>query len=257
MYSLFGFIIAFLGARALVKLPAALKENKHGFRKWLVSGATQGFIYVVLFFFLRGLLNGDGVLEAMDTVFSFGTVAGSLLGFVTGTSSSLKRQYKKENSGKKEKKQDDTMSRKVEEEIREADPNSALEQIRRLRIEIQEEIKRKEQEARRMMNDTYLKEDAKAQILGRYRDCVQLLQELYTEASNVLAYLETNGSNFHFDLDDLYVSEDKQNDLQSQLDRLRAFRQLNHGAADAGIDELMKKYDQDFQKLRTGVQQGR
>ena len=118
MYSLFGFIIAFLGARALVKLPAALKENKHGFRKWLVSGATQGFIYVVLFFFLRGLLNGDGVLEALDTVFSFGTVAGGLLGFVTGTSSSLKRQYKKENSGKKEKKQDDTMSRKVEEEIR-------------------------------------------------------------------------------------------------------------------------------------------
>ena len=149
------------------------------------------------------------------------------------------------------------MSHKVEEEIHESDPNSALEQIRRLRIEIQEEIKRKEQEARRMMNVTYLKEDAKAQILGRYRDCVQLLQELYTEASNVLAYLETNGSNFHFDLDDLYVSEDKQNDLQSQLDRLRAFRQLNHGAADASIDELMKKYDQDFQKLRTGVQQGR
>ena len=86
-----------------MKLPAALRENKHGFRKWLVSGATQGFIYVVLFFFLRGLLNGDGVLEVLDTVFSFRAVYSGSLVFGAGTSSALELEYKRENSEINEK----------------------------------------------------------------------------------------------------------------------------------------------------------
>ena len=34
------------------------------------------------------------------------------------------------------------------------------------------------------------------------------------------------------------------------MDRLKAFHQLNTGEVDYGIDELMKKYDEDLQKIR-------
>ena len=124
-----------------------------------------------------------------------------------------------------------------------------IDKVCKLRIDIQEEIKKKEAEARRMMNDTYLKESDKAQILKRYADSIRLLQDLYAEASNVLAYLENNGE-FSFDLDSLYVSEDKANPLQFDLDKLKAFRHLDTEGGTDNLDDLMEKYDQDFRKLK-------
>ena len=124
------------------------------------------------------------------------------------------------------------------------------EKIRATRNQIQREIQRKKMEGQRMMNDSYLKPEVKKEIGERYSNCIRLLQELYAEASNVLAYLETNGSDFRIDFDTLYVSEQKQGELQAQVDRLKAFHQLNTGEVDYGIDELMKKYDEDLQKIR-------
>ena len=77
--------------------------------------------------------------------------------------------------------------------------------------------------------------------------------------STVLAYFETNGSNFRFDADSLYVSLDKVNDLQTEIDKLKAFRKLSTNGGEDDLDDLMKKYDQDLEKLKkdTLQEQGR
>lgn len=218
-------------------------KGKLQFKKWIMSGSVKSVVYTCLgiIFILLADSGFEYLLSSLyNTVFSAGTFLGGLLSFVIFGYNHLKykTKHEKEFAKKKEKRYA-------------AQDDSAVNKVRMLRIQIQEEIKNKEQEARRMMNDTYLKESAKAEIIHRYADCVHLLQELYAEASNVLAYLETNGSHFTFDMDELYVSESKQSDLQEQLDKLRAFRQLNMSSADATIDELMKKYDADFQKIRS------
>lgn len=239
--SIFGFVAAFLGMDAIMRLPRYLGKEKHGISRWLTSGAFKGFAYTTLSFCIAMFFMFWGdfryALECM--IVSPGTVLGGAFGGVIFGIGLLKYLIKADDEPKRRK-----------EEKKPAKGQGILNEIRLLRIQIQEEMKRKEQEARRMMNDTYLNNEAKAEILNRYRDCIKLLQELYAEASNVLAYLETSGADFKFDLDSLYVSEDKQNDLQGQLDRLKAFRQLNSRGSDEGLEELMRKYDADFQKIR-------
>ena len=248
IYSVLGFAAAFLGIMALFRLPRFYdhEKGKLRFKKWIMSGSVKSVVYTCLGILFILLANGGlDMLPSyiLHTIFSAGTLVGGLLSFVIFGYDHLKYKTKHEKDFAKKKEKRTT-----------AVDDSAVNKIRMLRIQIQEEIKNKEQEARRMMNDTYLKESAKAEIIHRYADCVHLLQELYAEASNVLAYLETNGSHFTFDMDELYVSESKQSDLQEQLDKLRAFRQLNMSRTDETIEDLVRKYDADFQKIRSDGQ---
>ncbi len=245
------FLFYFLGIRALFRLPR-YTEGKHRLRRWLLDGACKGFFYtmaVAVFVYLTMYMGGGMSVSSREIV--MGTGAGILLGLITSVYGLLKYWNKRDKlteSGKKPKK---TKKRDWdEEEFEESGDRSLTEKIRATRNQIQREISRKKMEGQRMMNDSYLKPEAKREIGERYSNCIRLLQELYAEASNVLAYLETNGSDFRIDFDTLYVSEKKQGELQEQVDRLKAFHQLGAEGADTEIDELMKKYDEDLQKLR-------
>lgn len=242
--SIFGFILAFFGVKALFRLPRFWNREKgrYNIRKWLLSGTCKTFFNILLVAVVLFCITGIGEdLEMVANAVLFpGALCGGAISLVLSGYGLLKYQGKNEQEFVQRK--EDRVNAKAK---------GVLNQIRITRIQIQEEIKMKTQEARRMENDAYLKPEAKAQIRARYADCISLLQELYAEASNVLAYLETNGSDFRIDFDTLYISEKKQNDLQAQVDRLKAFHQLDMRSADLNVEELMKKYDADFQKIRS------
>lgn len=243
------FLFYFLGIRALFRLPR-YKEGKHRLRRWLLDGACKGFFYtmaVVAFVYLVMWMQGGVVLTPQELVVGGGS--GIILGFVTSIYGLLK-YWNKKDKGSEPKKTKKSREEDWEETESTGEERTMTEKIRATRNQIQREIQRKKMEGQRMMNDSYLKPEVKKEISERYSNCIRLLQELYAEASNVLAYLETNGSDFRIDFDTLYVSEQKQGELQAQVDRLKAFHQLNTGEVDYGIDELMKKYDEDLQKIR-------
>ena len=242
--SIFGFLLAFFGVKALFRLPRFWdkEKGKHNIRKWLLSGSCKTFFNLMIAaLVVLGFASWNGDYEPyLYMLFSPATICGGFISLLISGYGLLKYQGKNEHEFVKRK----------EEKVT-AKTQSVLNQIRKTRIQIQEEIKMKTQEARRMENDAYLKPEAKAQIRTRYADCISLLQELYAEASNVLAYLETNGTDFRIDFDTLYISEKKQNELQAQVDRLKAFHQLDMQSMDSSVEELMRKYDADFQKIRS------
>ena len=243
------FLFFFLGIRALFRLPR-YKEGKHRLRRWLLDGACKGFFYtmaVVAFVYLAIGIQGGIDVTSQELVAGGGS--GVIPGFVTSIYGLLK-YWNKKDKGSEPKKTKKSREEDWEETESTGEERTMTEKIRATRNQIQREIQRKKMEGQRMMNDSYLKPEVKKEIGERYSNCIRLLQELYAEASNVLAYLETNGSDFRIDFDTLYVSEQKQGELQAQVDRLKAFHQLNTGEVDYGIDELMKKYDEDLQKIR-------
>ena len=266
MGTFFGMIAGFLGVRALFDIPSFYSSRKkkmnwrgffHG-KKFMEFGLV--FLVMSILLLIRGPFSFPGEFYSM--VFSSGSFVGGLIAlFKYGPRMSSK--WKKGDEQKEEEwAENNTRSSFIPHEVGEEKAGQTakknkkmtkneqmIDKVCKLRIDIQEEIKKKEAEARRMMNDTYLKESDKAQILKRYADSIRLLQDLYAEASNVLAYLENNGE-FSFDLDSLYVSEDKANQLQFDLDKLKAFRHLDTEGGTDNLDDLMEKYDQDFRKLK-------
>lgn len=243
------FLFFFLGIRALFRL-SRYKEGKHRLRRWLLDGACKGFFYtmaVAVFVYLVMWTQGEVSISSQELV--VGSGSGVILGFVTSIYGLLKYWNKRDN-GNESKRSKKMRDEDWEDAEAKSEERTMTEKIRATRNQIQREIQRKKMEGQRMMNDSYLKPEAKKEIGERYSNCIRLLQELYAEASNVLAYLETNGSDFRIDFDTLFVSEQKQGELQAQVDRLKAFHQLNTGEVDYGIDELMKKYDEDLQKIR-------
>ncbi len=267
MGTFFGMIAGFLGVRALFDIPSFYsskkkKMNWRGFfrgKKFMEFGLVFGVLCILLL--LHGPFSFPGELYSM--IFSSGSFVGGLIAlFKFGPRMSGKW---KKGDEQKEEDWDEPKTRSsfiphevgadksggqsVKKNKKMSKNEQMIDKVCKLRIDIQEEIKKKEAEARRMMNDTYLKESDKAQILKRYADSIRLLQELYAEASNVLAYLENNGE-FSFDIDSLYVSEDKANQLQFDLDKLKAFRHLDTEGGVDNLDDLMEKYDQDFRKLQ-------
>lgn len=272
---LFGIITGFLGMRAVCSLPkfwSKLKKKfnlKGFFRSKRVRDLLIWVLVAVAALMVFSGFNGS----AIEQLFRLFVSSGSFLGAVVGLLAYGKQMTQSPDEegktipGQQGKTSGSTSSQNNAYQAYKESFDTAgtgntqndryIRKIREMRISIQEEIKKKEAEARRMMSDPYLREESKGEILQRYADCIKLLQELYAEASNVLAYLETNGADFNFDMDSLYVSEEKVNDLQYQLDKLKAYRKLDTGKDLDNLDDLMAKYDADFEKLKDeGQNQG-
>ena len=265
MGNLAGMVAAFLLVRALFSLPKYKNQNtgKIDFKRFFKDQTFLHFgISLTVLIGLCFIYDPSDFFRTLwKMIFGGGAFAGGLISFLTYGFKSLKK-----SSAEKKNEEQTAKWSGFGTDTRTQSPfgggegvNENVAKIRRLRISIQDEIREKKQEARRMMDDPYLREPAKSKILERYSDCIRLLQELYAEASNVLAYFETNGSNFRFDADSLYVSLDKVNELQEEIDKLKAFRKLSTNGGEDDLEDLMKKYDQDLEKLKqdTLKEQGR
>ncbi len=265
MGNLAGMVAAFLLVRALFSISKYRNPDtgKIDFARFFKDKTFVEFgISLAVLLGLTFLYDPSDFFRSLwKMVFGGGAFAGGLVGFFTYGSKALKKSSKdKKNAEQTAAWSGFGTDTRTQSQFGGGDGvNENVAKIRRLRISIQDEIREKKQEARRMMDDPYLREPAKSKILERYSDCIRLLQELYAEASNVLAYFETNGSNFRFDADSLYVSLDKVNDLQTEIDKLKAFRKLSTNGGEDDLDDLMKKYDQDLEKLKkdTLQEQGR